>query len=107
MILTKILTLPLVPFMRKLKDSEISQPVIGEAGVVRSIEIDGKFGQVEVQRSDGAPALLNARLGADAEPLPRGSSVIIVSLDESSGIYVVRHLPGAPPLNDLPKPRPP
>lgn len=94
-ILTKIITLPLVPLMRKLKDSEISQPVIGEAGVVRSIGIDSKFGQIEVQRADGAPALLNARLGEDAEPLPRGASVIVVSHDASSGIYLVRHLPGA------------
>jgi len=98
-ILTKILTQPLVPLMRKLKESENSQPVIGEVGVVRSLEIDDRFGQVEVQRADGAPALLNAKLGIDAEPLPRGASVIVVSLDENTGIYLVRHVPMAPLTN--------
>ena len=92
-IATKIITQPLVPFMRKLKEAENAAPVIGEVGIVRSIQMDSKYGQVEVERPDGAPALLNARLGADAEPVPRGTPVAIISLDEATGVYLVRALP--------------
>lgn len=98
-ILTKIVTQPLVPFMRKLKDAENATPVIGGVGVVRSIQIDSSYGQVEVERQDGAPALLNARLGPDSEPAPRGTLVAIISLDEASGVYLVRPLPPTPPID--------
>ncbi len=93
---TKLITQPLVPFMRRLKEAENAAPVIGEVGVVRSIQLDSEYGQVEVQRADGAPALLNARLGIDAEPVPRGTQVAIISMDESSGIYLARALPPVP-----------
>ncbi len=96
---TKILTQPLVPLMRRLKEAENVAPVIGEVGIVRSIEMDSKFGQVEVERPGGASALLNARLGADAEPVPRGTSVAILSLDEATGLYLVRALPPVPPID--------
>lgn len=97
-IATKILTQPLVPLMRKLKDAEDVAPVIGEVGIVRSIEMDSQYGQVEVERPGGATALLNARLGADAEAVPRGTPVVIISLDEPSGLYLARSLPPVPPI---------
>lgn len=92
-IATKIITQPLVPLMRKLKAAENAAPVIGEVGVVRSIQIDSTYGQVEVERPDGASALLNARLGLDCEPVSRGTTVAIISCDETSGVYLVRPLP--------------
>ncbi len=92
-IATKIITQPLVPLMRRLKAAENAAPVIGEVGVVRSIRIDSTYGQVEVDRPDGASALLNARLGLDCEPVSRGTSVAIISCDEASGVYLVRPLP--------------
>lgn len=95
-IATKLITQPLVPFMTRLKQAENAAPVIGCIGVVRSINIDSEYGQVEVERPDGAPALLNARLGPDAEPAPRGSSVAIVSIDESTGVYLARVIPPTP-----------
>jgi hypothetical protein len=95
-IVTKILTQPLVPFMKRLKAAENAAPVIGCIGIVRSIRIDSEYGQVEVERPDGAPALLNARLGPDAEPSPRGSQVAVVDLDEPTGVYLVRVIPPAP-----------
>ena len=98
-IATKALTQPLVPLMRKLKQAEDAPPVIGCAGIVRSITIDPEYGQVEVARPDGAPALLNARLGPDAEPAPRGTPVIIISLDETRGVYLARVLPPSPPID--------
>jgi hypothetical protein len=98
-IATKIITQPLVPFMRRLKQAENAPPVIGEVGVVRSIQLDPTYGQVEVQRADGAPALLNARLGSDSEAVPRGTEVAIISFDEPSGVYLVRPLPPTPPID--------
>ncbi len=98
-IATKLITQPLVPFMRKLKDAENAAPVIGCVGIVRSIQIDPQYGQVEVERPDGAPALLNARLGADAQPVPRGTQVAVISLDEATGIYLVRALPQSPRID--------
>lgn len=97
-IATKIITQPLVPFMKRLKEAEDAPPVIGEMGVVRSIEIDSTFGQVEVHRRDGAPALLNAKLGPDMEPVPRGTEVAVISLDETSGVYLVRPVSTAPAI---------
>lgn len=96
---TKLVTQPLVPFMRRLKEAENAAPVIGEVGIVRSIRIDSEYGQVEVERPDGAPALLNARLGVDAEPVPRGTHVAIISMDEKTGIYLARALPPVPPID--------
>ena len=98
-ILTKLITQPLVPFMRKLKDAENTAPVIGEVGIVRSIQIDTEYGQIEVLRPGGAPALLNARLGIDATPAARGTQVAIISMDEKTGVYLARALPPLPPLD--------
>lgn len=94
-IATKVLTQPLVPLMRRLKRAENAAPVIGETGVVRSIEIDSKFGQVLVDRPDGGPALLNAKLAPGSEPVPRGTTVSVEAIDEA-GIYLVRPLSSAP-----------
>ncbi len=96
---TKAVTQPLVPLMRKLKNAEDAAPVIGNLGVVRSITLDSRFGQVEVQRPDGAPAILSARLGPDAEPVLRGTTVAIVSQDEGTGLYLARALPDAPSID--------
>lgn len=98
-IATKIITQPLVPLMRKLKAAEDAAPVLGEIGVVRSIQLDSSYGQVEVQRPDGAPAILNARLSADSEPVLRGNPVAVISMDEATGIYLVRALPVSPPID--------
>ncbi|RYD31974.1 MAG: DUF1449 family protein [Verrucomicrobiaceae bacterium] len=98
-IATKLITQPLVPLMRRLKAAEDAAPVLGEVGIVRSIQLDSTYGQVEVERPDGAPALLNARLGPDSEPVLRGNPVAIISVDESTGIYLVRALPISPPID--------
>jgi hypothetical protein len=98
-IATKVITQPLVPLMRRLKEAENAPPVIGEVGVVRSLELDSRYGQVEVQRQDGAPALLNARLSADSEAVPRGTEVAIISFDEPTGVYLVRPLPPTPSID--------
>ncbi|MGJ8634564.1 MAG: hypothetical protein ACSHX7_11670 [Luteolibacter sp.] len=96
---TKILTQPLVPLMKRLKEGEDIAPVIGQIGVVRSIEMDSTYGQVEVEREDGAPAILNAKLGEDSPAIPRGTQVAILSMDEKTGVYFARALPSAPEIS--------
>jgi hypothetical protein len=98
-IATKIITQPLVPLMRRLKQAENAAPVIGEIGVVRSIQLDSEYGQVEVQRPGGAPALLNARLGPESAALPRGTTVAILSMDPISGVYLAREISPTPPID--------
>lgn len=90
-IATKLVTQPLVPVMRRLKAAENAAPVIGETGVVRSLELDAVRGQVEVERPDGAPALLNARL-VSGGCLPRGARVEVEGVDET-GVYLVSEIP--------------
>lgn len=96
---TKVVTQPLVPFMRRLKAAEDAPPVVGELGVVRSIQLDSEYGQVEVIRPDGAPALLNARLDDGSGPLVRGTQVVIVSMDEKTGVYLAYSLSSTPPVS--------
>lgn len=95
---TKIITQPLVPLMKRLKTGEDVAPVIGQIGVVRSIEMDSTYGQVEVERGDGAPALLNAKLGEDSPAIPRGTQVAILSMDEKTGVYLARAIPSTPEI---------
>lgn len=96
---TKILTQPLVPLMKRLKHAETVAPVIGQIGVVRSIEMDSTYGQVEVERADGAPAILNAKLGEDSLAVPRGTQVAILSMDEKTGVYTARAIPSTPQID--------
>ncbi len=87
---TKVITQPFVPIMRRMKDSEKAPPVIGQSGVVKSIEVDGKFGQVLVEREGGAPALLICKTSSGATPIPRGTEVLVIDHDDADNHYIVR-----------------
>lgn len=100
-VLTKLLTQPLVPLMRRLKEAENAKPVVGEIGTVRSIELTDRYGQVEVVRNDGAPAILNARLSEGSAPLPRGTEVLVLSLDPATGVYLASPVPPMSPETTL------
>jgi len=109
LVLTKAITQPLVPMMRKMKDSEKAPPVIGQSGVVRSLEVDGTYGQVLVEREGGAPALLVCRTSDGASSIPRGTEVLIIDHDEVTSRYIVRSIsplealePTAAALTDSP-----
>lgn len=82
---------PLVPLFARLNKGEEHIPVIGQEGIVKSAQVDENYGQVEVDK-DGAPLLLNARIGEGAEALPRGEKVIVFREDRKKGIYYVRKL---------------
>lgn len=92
-LLVKVVTTPLRPLMRAIKnDADAPPPVIGSVGLVKSRLLDQNFGQVEVIRDKGAPALLNCRLRDGEEGQMRGSEVLIYDFDKEKDRYLVRAL---------------
>lgn len=89
-ILVKAITQPLRPFLRSLKAEDTPEPLIGLVGTVKSGLLDKDFGQVEVPRASGAPALLNAILPDGHESLPRGSQVLVFDFDAERDKYLVK-----------------
>jgi len=91
-ILTRLTVTPLKPLFRLIQDDpEPQKPVLGRTGVVRTAQVNEREGQVEVENA-GAPLLLNARIAAGSPPLSRGTSVLVIRYDDSTGLYIVRSL---------------
>lgn len=90
-ILVKVVTQPLRPLMKAIKnDQEHQTPLIGMSGTVKSRVLDVEFGQVEIIREKGAPALLNAILPErHTASLVKGDQVLVVSFDEERDKYLV------------------
>ncbi len=90
-ILVKVVTQPLRSFFRTMKnDKEHQEPLIGSAGHVKSRVLDSKFGQCEVIRPKGAPALLNCRLAEGEEPLVRGHKILVIGYDEETKKFIIK-----------------
>jgi hypothetical protein len=96
-ILVKIITQPLIPFFKAFKKGENDdEPVIGRIGTVKSRVIDSKYGQVEVPRNNGAPAIVNCRMADGHSPLVRGTQVLVFDKDNEKTLFIVREAtPGA------------
>ena len=91
-LLVKWVTQPLRPFFRSIKnDQEHQEPLIGSAGVVKSRTLDSQFGQCEVVRPKGAPALLNCCLPEGSAPLTRGDQILVIDYDEKNKKFVVKN----------------
>ncbi len=89
-LLVKAITEPLRPFMRAIKnDQEHQEPLVGLSGTVKSRSLDSDFGQVEVPRDKGAPALLNAILPEGRETLQRGDRILVIDFDKERDKYLV------------------
>lgn len=89
-VLTRVVVTPLKPFFKLLKDDPDDHlPVIGRTGTVRSASVDEASGQVEVVNK-GAPLLLNARTVEGADPIPKGSEILVVRHDPDLDVYFVR-----------------
>jgi len=100
-VLTRLTVTPLKPLFRLMQeDPEAAKPVLGRSGVVRTAFVSERDGQVEVE-NPGAPLLLNARTATGSPPLPRGTPVLIIRYEDSTGIYIVRSLTESPE-NTLP-----
>ena len=90
-LMVKTVTQPLRPFLKALKnDQEHQEPLIGMAGVVKSRVLDADYGQVEVARHNGAPALLNCRLATGDEALVRGDEVLVIAHDDAKDRYIAK-----------------
>lgn len=93
-LLVKAVTQPLRPLLRNLKnDQEHQEPLIGLTGTVKSGTLDHTFGQVEVPRFNGAPALLNAILPESHEALSRGAQILVIGYDETLQKHLVQAAP--------------
>lgn len=92
LILTRLTITPLKPLFRLIQDDpETAKPVVGRSGKVRTALVNEREGQIEVG-NHGAPLLLNARTAVGCEPIPRGTSVLIIRYDAASGIHIVQPL---------------
>ncbi len=90
-VVTRLLVVPLRPFMKMIRTSEATIPILGASGRVRSSQVDENFGEVEVETSE-RNLILRARVSANEETLKKGDPVLVVSKDEDTEIYVVRAL---------------
>ena len=92
-ILVKFVTQPLRPLFRAMKnDQEHQEPLIGSSGFVKSRVLDQGFGQCEVTRPNGAPALLNCKLASREEPLVRGDQILVIDYDDNDQKYLIKPL---------------
>ncbi len=90
--LTRLTVTPLKPLFLLIQDDpEAAKPVVGRSGIVRTARVSEAEGQIEVE-NPGAPLLLNARTATGSEPIPRGTSVLIIRYDATTGIHIVRPL---------------
>ena len=90
-LLVKAVTQPLRSFFRTLKnDQEHKEPLIGSAGHVKSRVLDGHFGQCEIVRPKGAPALLNCRLAEGEEAMVRDEEILVIGYDDKTQKYIVK-----------------
>ena len=92
-LLVKYITQPLRPILSALKnDKEHQEPLIGSSGFVKSRTLDTTFGQCEVIRPKGAPALLNCRLSDEESPLVRGDEILVIDYDPTDRKYLIKPL---------------
>jgi hypothetical protein len=92
-ILVKIVTQPLRPLFRSIKnDKEHQEPIIGSTGFVKSRVLDQDFGQCEILRPKGAPALLNCRLAEGDEPLVRGEEILVIGHDDDTRKFIIKSI---------------
>ena len=90
-VLVKFTTQPLIPFFKAFKEGENDdEPVIGRVGIVKSRLIDNKYGQVEIPRENGAPAIVNSRMADGHNALMRGNHVLVFDKDEDKKLFLVR-----------------
>lgn len=90
-LLVKLVTQPLRSMFRSIKnDKEHQEPLIGSTGFVKSRVLDSHFGQCEIIRPKGAPALLNCRLADGEEAMVRGEEVLVIGHDEEAQKFIIK-----------------
>jgi hypothetical protein len=90
-VLVKVITQPFRRFFKAFKKGENDdEPVIGRVGTVKSQVIDSKYGQVEIPRQHGSPAIVNCRMADGHSPLTRNSQVLVFDKDQEKHLFIVR-----------------
>ena len=90
-VLVKIITQPFRRFFKAFKKGENDdEPVIGRVGIVKSQVIDSKYGQVEIPRQHGSPAIVNCRMADGHSPLARNDKVLVFDKDQEKILFIVR-----------------
>jgi hypothetical protein len=89
---TKFLTTPLKPLMRKLKEGEKHRPVVGRSCIIKTSEVTETFGQAEAEDDSGNPLLLHVRVSEGQKPLVKGDRALVVDTLDEAQTYLVRKL---------------
>ena len=88
-----LITRPLIPLFESFKKGEDDEePIIGRESEVVTAHLTEEFGQVRVHRNSGAPALVNCKLTEGHVPLTKGDKVVVISRDETTGLYIAKQL---------------
>lgn len=95
-VLTRLVTFPVGRFFGALSqvDDEVMK-IEGHTGVVTTVELDERYGQVQVNQS-GAPSLVNARLRESAPALHKGDLVRVLQPSHDGSFYYVEPLSPPP-----------
>jgi YqiJ-like protein len=64
----------------------------GRVGVVASPLLDGKFGEVRVRDPRGNELIVHGHLGEGEKPLRQGDEVVLIELENESGLFHVAAL---------------
>jgi len=64
----------------------------GAVGVVASPVLDGKFGEVRVRDSRGNELIVHGRLGEGDDALKQGDKVVLIEMENDSGLFHVAAL---------------
>ncbi len=89
LLLTKVAVWPLAPLFRGMKGTA-STKIIGNQGLVSTLKLDGKNGQVSVEQDqlDGPPIVVNA-VTENGQLLKQNQEVKVIRFEEEAGVYIV------------------
>lgn len=88
LMITKVILLPLATiFKNSDSQQKLRTEMIGQVGVVKTSEVNERFGQIEIQQ-DGPPIVLNVTASA-GRTLGQGDAARIVAYDANQDRYIV------------------
>ena len=91
-LLTKVLTLPMVPLFKSLnEEGDTHESIVGSECRVRSGNVTDESGQAEVDR-EGASFLINVRIAPGREPLVKGDTALVVDQDMAADAYLIKKI---------------
>ncbi len=86
---TKFAIMPMVPLFKTGNDpSKSRDELIGQKALVKTSEVNEKFGQVEIKQ-DGPPIVLNVRT-ENGQTLKKGDVVELVSHSKETDLFIVK-----------------